>query len=81
MAKPTTRVPTAPTEWCSDDEDPFGHGDALDAEMDRGPSTLRQRNEHESFEEHVNKSRALVIERHHFSIESAADGERQHRDC
>ena len=48
--------PTAPTERCSDDEDPFGHGGALDAEEESAASTQRQGNEHESPEEHfVNK--------------------------
>ena len=49
---PATRAPMAPTERCKDDEDPFGQGDALDAEEESGSSTRRPRNEHESLEEH-----------------------------
>ena len=52
---PTFCVLTAPTERCSDDEDPLGHGGALDAEKESGASTQRQRSGHESLEEHVNK--------------------------
>ena len=53
---PTLRVPMAPTERCSDDEDPFCHGGAVDAVEECGASTQWQRNEHESLEEHhVNK--------------------------
>ena len=44
---PTIRVPMAPAERCSDDEDPFGHGGALDAEEASDASTQRQRKEHE----------------------------------
>ena len=53
---PTIRVPMAPAERCSDDEDPFSHGGALDAEEECGASIQRQRNRHESPEgHHVNK--------------------------
>ena len=49
---PAIRVPMAPTERCRDDEDPFGHGGALDAEEESGASTRRPRNELEPTEEH-----------------------------
>ena len=48
---PTIRVPTAPTERCSDDEDKFGDGGALDTVEESGASTQRQRNDHESLGE------------------------------
>ena len=41
-----------PRRGASDDEDPFGHGDAVDAEEESGASTRRPRNEHESLEKH-----------------------------
>ena len=89
---PTISVSKAPVERCSDDEDPFGHGGALDAEEESGASTLRQRSEHEAPEEyHTNKTgpgqwcgasqpRDLVVARHHFLWGGAALGERQCRD-
>ena len=39
---PTIHVPSAVTENCSDDEDPFGHGGALEAEEESCASTQRQ---------------------------------------
>ena len=86
-----TRVLIARMEKCSDDEGPFGHGGALDAEQESGASTERQRDEHESLEEHVNK---LVLGNgvvHHSHETCLLRGvtfcgkcgawERQHGDC
>ena len=56
---PTIQAPSAQTERCSDDEDPFGHGGALEVEEESGASTHRQRNEHEWPEEHHVKKLVL----------------------
>ena len=61
---------SALAERCSDDEDPFGHGGALDAEEESGASTQRQRNEHESLEEHHVKKLVLGSGVAHQSHES-----------
>ena len=77
----------------SDDEDPFGHGGALEAEDESGASTHRRRNEFESPEEHHVISLVLgsgVVHHSHapwllrgivFCWKGAPHGARQRRDC
>ena len=83
----------APVERSSDDEDPFGHGGALDAKEESDASTLRQKSEHEAPKEyHTNQTglrqwcgasqpRDVVVARHHVLWRSAALGDHQRRDC
>ena len=59
MEAPTIRALSAVAERCSDDEDPFGHGGALEAEEESGSSTQRQSNDIEWPEEH--RVKKLVV--------------------